>query len=368
MATIEGSESLRFDDVVTFLTVHHTRSISAAARQLDVTPSQVSKAVARLEAFVGARLLTRGPRGVTVSMAGLRTIPMLEEISRGVRDLRTQPDAPALVRLAAPSSILSTVAGVLARSCRDLRFSCLELDPVRTRALAFEDVFDAALVADDRPLGDVYTHEPLGVAESCLLARPSLARKLGDPPIRPDRLQGIPFVMPVLLQDTGATKGRDLCPFPFEQRTPGHAAATFHAALELAAACAAPVGRVGAARVRRPRRGAPVPRAPRAGRDPRRGLVGAVDGLPRVPHDAHAGEDRAQREGGARAVARRVERAALSAPEARRAHLAKFRRERTCARPRRARAQRSRGQGRRSGCARRRRPAHKRTARLTSSL
>lgn len=236
MATIEGSESLRFDDVVTFLTVHHTRSISAAARQLDVTPSQVSKAVARLEAFVGARLLTRGPRGVTVSMAGLRTIPMLEEIAQGVRDLRAQPDAPTLVRLAAPSSILSTVAGVLARSCRDLRFSCLELDPVRTRALAFEDVFDAALVADDRSLGDVYTHEPLGVAESCLLARPSLARKLGDPPIRPDRLVGVPFVMPVLLQDTGAAKGRDLCPLPFEQRTPGHAAATFHAALELAAA------------------------------------------------------------------------------------------------------------------------------------
>jgi DNA-binding transcriptional LysR family regulator len=236
VSAIEGSESLRFDDVVTFLTVHHTRSISAAARQLQVTPSQVSKAVARLESFVGARLLSRGPRGVTVSMAGLRTIPMLEEVARGVRELRSQhnADAAPLVRVAAPSSIMATVAGELARRARGLRFSCIELDPIRTRALAFEDVFDVALVADDRPLGDVYTHEPLGDAESCLFARPELARRLGPPKVPVERLLRVPFVMPVILQDMRATKGRDLCPLPFEQRTHGHAAATFNAALELA--------------------------------------------------------------------------------------------------------------------------------------
>lgn len=230
-------ESLRFDDVVTFLTVHHTRSISAAARQLQVTPSQVSKAVARLEEFVGAQLLARGARGVAVSMAGLRAIPMLEEIARGVRDLRAQPDSETpLVRVAAPSSICSTVAGVLARNARGMRFSCIELDPVRTRALAFEDVFDVALLADDRSLGEQFTHEPVGEAESALFARPSLAQRLGHPPIAEDALHGVPFVMPLLLQDTRVTGGKDLCPLPFEHRTQGHAAATFGAALELAAA------------------------------------------------------------------------------------------------------------------------------------
>lgn len=233
---MRDAESLRFDDVVTFLTVHHTRSISAAARQLQVTPSQVSKAVARLEEYVGAQLLARGARGVAVSMAGLRVIPMLEEIARGVRDLKSQqqPDATPMVRVAAPSSILSCVAGVLARSSRGMRFSCLELDPVRTRALAFEDVFDVALLADDRSLGELYTHEPVGEAESCLFARPSLAQRLGPPPVSPESLRDVPFVMPLLLQDTRLAGGRDLCPLPFEHRTPGHAAATFGAALELA--------------------------------------------------------------------------------------------------------------------------------------
>jgi DNA-binding transcriptional LysR family regulator len=233
---MRDAESLRFDDVVTFLTVHHTRSISAAARQLQVTPSQVSKAVARLEEFVGAQLLARGSRGVAVSMAGLRVIPMLEEIARGVRDLKNQKpsDTTPMVRVAAPSSILSCVAGVLARNARGMRFSCLELDPVRTRALAFEDVFDVALLADDRSLGELYTHERIGEAESCLFARPSLAQRLGPAPIPAEALHGVPFVMPLLLQDTRLSGGRDLCPLPFEHRTQGHAAATFGAALELA--------------------------------------------------------------------------------------------------------------------------------------
>ncbi len=235
MSTPEGSESLRFDDVVTFLTVHHTRSISAAARQLQVTPSQVSKAVARMEAFVGAQLLTRSARGVSVSLAGLRAIPMLEEIARGVRYLRQNTDTVPIVRIAAPSSILSTVAGMLARTTDGLRFQCLELDPVRTRALAFEDVFDVALISEDRSLGDVYSHERVGEAGSCVLARPSLAHKLGPKPVPEAKLESVPFVMPALLADTRVLQGRDLCPMPFERRTQGHSAATFNAALELAA-------------------------------------------------------------------------------------------------------------------------------------
>ncbi len=231
---MRDAESLRFDDVVTFLTVHHTRSISAAARQLQVTPSQVSKAVARLEEFVGAQLLARGSRGVAVSMAGLRAIPMLEEIARGVRDLKTEPDATPMVRVAAPSSITSVVAGVLARNARGLRFSCLDLDPVRTRALAFEDVFDVALLPDPRSLGDLYSAEPIGEAESALFARPSLAHRLGPAPVPAEALQTVPFIMPLLLQDTRLTWGRDLCPLPYEQRVQGHAATSFGAALELA--------------------------------------------------------------------------------------------------------------------------------------
>ena len=228
------SDGLRFDDVATLLTVHRTRSISAASRQLQVTPSQVSKAVSRVEAFVGAQLMTRSAKGVSVSLAGLRAIPQLEEIVRAVRHLQ-QPraDVPVL-RVAAQSSIMTTVASVLARSLEGVRFECLELDAVRTRVLASEDAFDVALLPEDRPLGETYTHDRVGDAESCLFASPALARRLGSQPIPVASLEGVPFVMPALLADTRVLTGNDLCPLPFEQRTQGHAATTFSAALELA--------------------------------------------------------------------------------------------------------------------------------------
>lgn len=229
------TESLRFDDVVTFLTVHHTRSISSAARQLRVTPSQVSKAVARLEDFVGEQLLARGPRGVSVSMAGLRAIPMLEELARGVRGLKSHaPETTPLVRFAASPSLLAAAAGVLAKHAREMRFSCIELDPVRMRTFASEDVFDVAIVTDDRSLGELYEHEPIGETESCLFARPSLAQSLGPAPVSIERVRELPFVMPIKLQETRLVGGNDLCPLPFEHRIQGHAAATLGAALELA--------------------------------------------------------------------------------------------------------------------------------------
>lgn len=231
----DKADGLRFDDVVTFLAVHRTRSISAAARQLQVTPSQVSKAVARVEAFVGAQLMTRSAKGVSVSLAGLRAIPQLEEIARGVRQLQQSDANVAVVRFAAQSSMMPAVASALARSLEGVRFECLELDAVRTRALAPEDVFDVALISDDRPLGDTYTHERIGETESCLFASPALARRLGGQPVMVEALEGVPFVMPALLSDTRVVKGSDLCPLPFERRAQGHAATTFGAALELAA-------------------------------------------------------------------------------------------------------------------------------------
>ena len=48
---------LRFGDVLTFLTVHRCGAITGAARALKVTPSQVSKAVHRLERQLGAHAL-----------------------------------------------------------------------------------------------------------------------------------------------------------------------------------------------------------------------------------------------------------------------------------------------------------------------
>jgi len=56
--------------LLTFRTVAHERSFSAAARALFLTQPAVSQQVAALEREVGGRLLDRGPGGLTLTAAG----------------------------------------------------------------------------------------------------------------------------------------------------------------------------------------------------------------------------------------------------------------------------------------------------------
>jgi DNA-binding transcriptional LysR family regulator len=56
--------------VVTFATVVEAGSFRAAARVLDITPSGISRAIARLEEKLGARLFNRHPRAVALTEEG----------------------------------------------------------------------------------------------------------------------------------------------------------------------------------------------------------------------------------------------------------------------------------------------------------
>jgi DNA-binding transcriptional LysR family regulator len=60
----------RSGELEVFLRVVHEGGFSAAARSLDLTPSAVSKLVARLESRLGAALLTRTTRALTLTEEG----------------------------------------------------------------------------------------------------------------------------------------------------------------------------------------------------------------------------------------------------------------------------------------------------------
>ncbi len=231
MADVEG---LRFDDVTTFLTVHQARSISSAARQLGVTPSQVSKAVARLERFFGAPLLCRTARGVSASMAGLRAIPMLETLARGLAQLRTSPSTRPHLRIAAPSALAASLADWLVRHRPHPRLAFQELTCPAISSALREDAFDVALSLEALPLGDSFLQEHVGTLECALFGNPSLAARLGKAPLDAQALRDVPFVMPYELVAGAAALPRDLCPRAPAQRTPGDFAACAHVALAIA--------------------------------------------------------------------------------------------------------------------------------------
>src|ERR1700761_3491227 len=66
--------------------VTETGNVARAAEMLGVTPSGISRAVARLEVRVGVRLFNRSPREVTLTEEGRRfhaqVIPLLAGLER----------------------------------------------------------------------------------------------------------------------------------------------------------------------------------------------------------------------------------------------------------------------------------------------
>jgi len=93
-----------------FFAVAETGGINAAARALRLNPSTVARAVEELERQLNATLFHRGPRGVSLTEAGLaafqrvRTMErMAGELELEVGDSETLPEG--CVRLAAPDGV-----------------------------------------------------------------------------------------------------------------------------------------------------------------------------------------------------------------------------------------------------------------------
>jgi DNA-binding transcriptional LysR family regulator len=95
-------------DVRTFLAVASARSLSAAARQLDVVPMQVSRRIAALEEDLGVRLFHRTTRSLTLTAEGEAFVPFataMAEAEAGARaELSPLPkSASGVLRITAPT-------------------------------------------------------------------------------------------------------------------------------------------------------------------------------------------------------------------------------------------------------------------------
>ena len=70
-----------WDDYKYFSAVAATRSVRAAAEQLDVNPSTVSRRLEHFEQRLGVQLFTRSPRGLTITPEGAEVIARVNEIA-----------------------------------------------------------------------------------------------------------------------------------------------------------------------------------------------------------------------------------------------------------------------------------------------
>lgn len=98
----------RFDEINAFAAVADARSFTRAARRLGVSSAQVSKLVARLENRLGARLLNRTTRDVSLTDTGRayleRARTLLDDFDALEGLVRDQSGPKGLLKVSAPMS------------------------------------------------------------------------------------------------------------------------------------------------------------------------------------------------------------------------------------------------------------------------
>lgn len=228
-------DKLSLGDLRTLLTVKRLASISRAARELRVTPSQVSKAVVRVESILRRKLLVRGRRGVSLSSEAVGLLPQLEHLYERLAHAIRGESPGSVVTIASPPYLQSSFLPFFARALSDLYVRGLEMAPALIRAHATDNVFDVALMlgATELPLG--WESEHMGDLRLSLFATPDVALRLGPDPVSLDALRALPFISPVYLASGQFVPVDDGCPMPREERRPGSEVQSIGLALEVAA-------------------------------------------------------------------------------------------------------------------------------------
>jgi len=161
-------------------------SLSAAARQLRISPSTVSKRLAGLEARLGAPLITRSTRKLVTTDVGQvfyeEVSEMLTRIASAEARVSGQAEYPCgKLRIAAPISFGRTqVAPFLGRFLKENEGVEVELFVDDDYIDLFENRIDVA-IRITMPPGDTYDCSLLARNNRILCAAPSYIAKFGYP-------------------------------------------------------------------------------------------------------------------------------------------------------------------------------------------
>ena len=222
---------LRLADVEAFVQVMRAGSINGAARALSVGPSQISKAMARLERHAGVRLLARSARGIDLSDDGRRLAPVLIELHARASELDAPGERAELV-VAAPSFLWTAVVRRLGPLLGEVRVHAVETRSSTMTAFASQAFFDAALTVGEQRWPDSWVKTSVGTIRRALFATPAAAKRLGSP-VRREALRRALFVGRLDTDRGRVVPSSDGAPLLDRERRFGHRAQTAAMALEL---------------------------------------------------------------------------------------------------------------------------------------
>ncbi|HDS1578393.1 TPA: LysR family transcriptional regulator [Stenotrophomonas maltophilia] len=173
-----------------FVLVAEARSFASAARQRGITPSAASKTIARLEERLGARLLHRNTRSVSLTAEGEQFLErcrrIMIEVAAAERELSDAHAAPSgRLKLSLPlaSGLMLPVLSAFAR-----RFPAVELDLHFSDRLVdvIEEGFDA-VVRTGSPADSRLHGRNLGSTRLLCVGAPAYFANRGTPQ-HPDEL------------------------------------------------------------------------------------------------------------------------------------------------------------------------------------
>lgn len=179
-----------FDGIWAFVRTVEAGSFSAAARELDVTPSAISKQIARLEQKLSVVLFSRTSRGLTLTEAGqeyydhcARGIAEFRKAEEQIDALRAQPSG--MLRVALPQGFGSThIAPHIPRFLR--QYSDLSIDLIFDR-IANEHLMrpDVIISANDPP-DESMVVRTLCAVQRVACASPAYIAERGRPKVLDD--------------------------------------------------------------------------------------------------------------------------------------------------------------------------------------
>ena len=180
-------------DLTAFVAVADHLSFRAAASQLGVTPSALSHSMRQLEERLGARLLNRTTRSVSLTDAGLRLLerlrPAMTEIAGALEDLNQERKRPfGRLRLhvspTAAAAVIAPVWGRFLSAYPDVRLEIhMDVAPMDDVAKGF----DAGIGPRDWVAADMIAVRVMGPIKLAVVGAPTyFARR--QPPRTPDDL------------------------------------------------------------------------------------------------------------------------------------------------------------------------------------
>jgi len=161
----------------TFLAVAECGGFGAAARELGVTQSTISRRIATLEAKLGVRLIERTTRHVALTDAGLSYASELHDILLRLRDAdaraqRGTAEPEGLIRITMPTALgRASVVPALARVARRYPKLRFELDLSDRYVDLSEGTYDIAVRTSTTPQSGI-REERIASFGRCLCASP----------------------------------------------------------------------------------------------------------------------------------------------------------------------------------------------------